>query len=257
MPIFKPIHSNDDGLRGRLRTTKCLFSKSAPARTYMTSYEEPNKRLEAFEKEWFAGNLSMDSIYEMGTTVRCSCGTRTNLAALQPRRAPTELKSTSYPPYLLVGDGEAILVKGSTSQLIMRLLEDGIPVAKIARKLAKKLPTERYSTGEVQSIIRTCALLGLNGQSPFATASWENEAIEGWWLKEDSYCEALRREQPVNEEVCGYNCEDGWWTGKQCAKHRDWERWPCRSIGPENWRRERYRLYELYGAKGIVLGGND
>ena len=235
MPTFKPHPSIDDGSRGRVRRAKCLFGRMVPVRTQEIRSEE----LEVIEEECFVADLEMDSKSEMNTPTQCSCGHITKPTVPGSENVSVSLEKTPFPPYLMVCSGESILVKGSTSQLIMQFLGENIPIAKIPRKLSKKLPTERYSTGEVQSVIRTCALRGLDGESPLATENWENEAIEGWWLKEDSYCEALRREQPVNEEVCGYKCEDGWWTGRERANHRDWDRWPCRSIGPENWRRQR------------------
>ncbi|KIW68059.1 hypothetical protein PV04_04029 [Phialophora macrospora] len=166
------------------------------------------------------------------------------------------MKVDSYLPYLRISGREPILVKGSTSKLVMQLLEHHIPIPKIAQKLVKQTGTERYTAVEVQSIINTCSLLGLESDSPSATESWENESIEGWWLKEDSYCENLRREQPVNEDECGYDCDNGWWRGRQSAKHRDWDRWACCSIGPEDWRRERYRLYDLYGVEARRTSGS-
>jgi hypothetical protein len=206
--------------------------------------------LQIFEETSSAGNLNIDANKQGIEAAVCSCGYKFEIGGVDPGRTPVSMKVGSYPPYLRIPGREPILVKGSTSRLIMQLLEHDIPIPKIAAKLAKQAPTERYTSIEVRSIIHTCSVLGLEGDSPSATESWENEAIEGWWLKEDSYCENLRREQPVNEKECGYDCDNGWWKARQNAKHRDWERWACCSIGPEHWRRERYRLYDLYGGGG-------
>ncbi len=204
-----------------------------------------------FEEEWFAGDLDIHIQKEVNKVPRCSCRQTSKLSDQCSGRDPVIMKTNTYPPYLEISDSEVILVKGSTSRLVMRLLENDIPITRIARQLTKQHRTERYSIGEVRSIIRTCSLLGLNGASPSATESWENETIEGWWLKEESFCEILRRGQPVNEQVCGYDCDSGWWNNRQGARCRDWERWPCRSIGPEERRRDQYRLYNLYGSGGL------
>ncbi|EXJ61024.1 hypothetical protein A1O7_05177 [Cladophialophora yegresii CBS 114405] len=201
------------------------------------------------EEEWLGGKNEGNDV---GV---CCCGYKIENEG-DTRQASISIRIDSYPPYLGTFAREPILVKGSTSRRIMQLLELDVPIPKIAQKLAKRNSAERYTTIEVQSVIHTCSLLGLKGDSPYATESWENESIEGWWLKEDSYCESLLREQPITEKDCGYDCDDGWWKGRQCAGHRDWNRWACCSIGPEERRRERYRLYDLYGSDALRTGSD-
>lgn len=146
-------------------------------------------------------------------------------------------KVQAYPSYLKVPTRQILLVKGSTCQLVMKLVEEGVSFVNISRKLARKTRTEYYSADEIEQVVQTCKALLLNGSSPLATVGWENEPIEGWWFMEDGYCEALRRQMPVSEEICGYACNDGWWKDRQKAECRDWARFGERSIGPESRRR--------------------
>ncbi|KAL6251568.1 hypothetical protein RBB50_001777 [Rhinocladiella similis] len=146
-------------------------------------------------------------------------------------------KIQAYPSYLKIPNRQQLLVKGSTCQLIMKLVDEGVSSAEISRKIARKTKTEYYSAGEIEQLVQTCNELLLNGSSPLATADWENEPIEGWWFMEEGHCEALRRQMPVSEEVCGYDCNNGWWKHRQKQEFRDWDRFGDRSIGPESKRR--------------------
>ncbi|KAI1615363.1 hypothetical protein EDD36DRAFT_462879 [Exophiala viscosa] len=156
-----------------------------------------------------------------------------------------DIKMDAYPPYLVTSSPPGLLVKGSTCKLIMQLHEATVRTKKIpkhhethaadlAKSLSRKAKTERYTPAEINLIIQTCKALRLDGLSPLATEAWENEPIEGWWYKEDSYCGSLSRQTPVSEEVAGYDCNDGWWRDKQNEKYRDWERWGESSIGPKH-----------------------
>ena len=255
MPVFRPAASEDDFLRGRTRTTKCLFSKALTTKNQGELIEEFNKEPQTLKKEWFTGHLDIEEQNEADDTMKCSCGQKNKLTNRSAGTTSIGTKLSSYPAYLIIRGTEAILVKGTTGQLVMQLYEEDVVISKIARKLAKQQAGERYSTDEVRTIIRTCSLHGLTGQTPVAAKSWENEPIEGWWLKDDSHCEVLRREQPVGKGVTGYDSEAGWWRYKQCAKHRDWSRWGYRSIGPEDWRRGQRRQYDLNGSEALRTDG--
>ncbi|KIW13586.1 hypothetical protein PV08_08775 [Exophiala spinifera] len=146
-------------------------------------------------------------------------------------------KVQAYPSYLRIHNEQELLVKGSTCQLVMTLVEEGASSAEISRKIGRKTRTEYYSAREIAQLVQTCEALQLNGSSPLATADWENEPIEGWWFMEEAYCKALRRQKPVSEEICGYACNEGWWKDRQKQEHRDWVRFGDRSIGPEKKRR--------------------
>ena len=235
-----------------------------------------NTNPRSFKDEWFAGIPDIEEDRE-DSDAKCPCGRTIEPERSEQRLIPVSMKMKSFPPYLKIPSIDDILVKGSTCQTTMQLYENDMPITNIAWSLSRRSPAERYSRVEIESIIRTCASLGLCGESQFATDGWENEPIEGWWFKEDSYCEALRREQPIGRDVCGYDCDDGWWKKKQSGQGRDWNRWvrflggpktvsslAClsfvapsvslqanegsqgfRSIGPEDRRREQYRLYLL------------
>ncbi|KAJ9504359.1 hypothetical protein H2202_000415 [Exophiala xenobiotica] len=152
------------------------------------------------------------------------------------RQANRKLKA--YPSYLELTKPAGVMIKGSTCKLVMQMHEEeDLSASRISRKVARKTKTDYYSAAEIEEMIQTCASLGLDGCSPLATEYWENEPIEGWWLKEESYCEDLRRQLPVSEEICGYDCNDGWWRDKQKQEDRDWYRFGDRSIGPESQRR--------------------
>ena len=146
-------------------------------------------------------------------------------------------KLQAYPPYLELTKPSGLMIKGSTCKLVMQLHEEDLSASKISRKVARKTKTDYHSANEVGELIQTCTSLGLDGSSPLATEYWENEPIEGWWLKEESYCEDLRRQLPVSEDICGYDCNNGWWKNKQKQEYRDWDRFGDRSIGPESQRR--------------------
>lgn len=162
---------------------------------------------------------------------------RSETTAAETQIKHVDMRPNAYPPYLRTSFPPWLLVKGSTCKLIMQLHESALRGRKLARSLARKAKTENYSPAEIDLIIQTCMSLGLSGSSPLATEDWENEPIEGWWFKEDSYCEALRRQIPVSEEVAGYECNDGWWRDKQNKGFRDWDRWAESSIGPESRRK--------------------
>ncbi|KAK5462670.1 hypothetical protein LTS15_002382 [Exophiala xenobiotica] len=147
-------------------------------------------------------------------------------------------KLQAYPPYLEPTKPSGVMIKGSTCKLVMQMHEEeDLSASKMSRKVARKTKTDYYSAAEIAEMIQTCASLGLDGCSPLATEYWENEPIEGWWLKEESYCEDLRRQLPVSEDICGYDCNNGWWRDKQKQEYRDWDRFGDRSIGPESQRR--------------------
>ena len=167
----KPIHTDGECFRGRSRDPKCLFGKSSLVSSGDTMMEEPHNESKVFNEEWFNGNLEIGSENESNDAIRCSCGQRIRPGDVSSGSVPVSIKMSSYPPYLTIPASEAILVKGSTSQLIMQLLANDVPPPKIARMLAKQNPTERYSTGEAQAIMFTCSRLGLDGRSPSATRS--------------------------------------------------------------------------------------
>lgn len=142
-------------------------------------------------------------------------------------------KMLAYPPYIRVSDQHSNtpnLVKGSVCRYILVLHSKNLKPAQIAEKLGRSEVLGQYSSDETQAIIRICELSGLDSNSPLATESWETAFIEGWW--EESYCEGLRRCQPVGPEITGYDCNQGWWVNRQNAANRNWVRWSGRHIGP-------------------------
>ena len=257
MPAFKPISDEDGFIRGRNRITKCLFQLPSPTERHASLVAGIDKEFQVFKKEWFAGNLEIDVDDEGDNRAACSCGQTIKFDNSISEALPISMKINSFPPYLCISDGEATLVKGATGRRIMQFHEGDVLTSKIAPRLAKQRPTEKYSSFEVLSIIRTYSSYGLTGETPLATESWEREPIEGWWLKEDSFCETSRREEPVGEDVTGYDSDLGWWRNKQSAKRRDWSRWGLRSVGPECWRRDQRRLYSLYGSAALRTDGGD
>ncbi|KAL2423698.1 hypothetical protein ABEF95_005771 [Exophiala dermatitidis] len=188
-----------------------------------------------FEAEWFSGDPDIE---ERAGNVKEDSGHNTmdmsadrapmNIQATgHDRKAPVE-RLCAFPPYLAV---KRMLVKGSTCRAIMQLHDRGLRASTIAREIKATAFIEKYTPEEVRAIIHCCSDLGLAGQTPLATESWENESIEGWWFEEESYCEALRRQEPVDEDICGYDCNDGWWKDRQDEENRDWDRFGYPSIG--------------------------
>lgn len=211
-------------------------------------------------RDRFADNLDEEEETRWTQDGNCRCGQsitvneRTESASgCDPVSTNPNSDSISYPPYLRVSRCGDILVKGSTSRLVMRMHEQHASPPKIAKTLVKLYPTERYNAGEIQSIIHTCSALELEGYSPAVADAWDNEPIEGWWMKEDGYCERLARAEPIDEDDSGYDCTNGWWKHRESAKERDWSIWGPREIGPEAWRREQARRYDLYGSEGVQM----
>jgi hypothetical protein len=177
-----------------------------------------------FHEKWFTGDVDFDE----GDVAENDLGKK-----LPP---PQHHKSEAYPLYLKVGGignlhGEG-LVKGSLCQAIMKLYEQGLSAGRTSRGIGSK-DTGWYSFSDIENIIKACKEDGLHGKTPLATQGWENEPIEGWWLKEEGYCESLRRQLPVSKEVCGYDCDNGFWTKMESQNNRDWDRWGEREIGPQ------------------------
>jgi hypothetical protein len=253
MDLCRPNPQYDDFARGRKRTPKCLFRDRRPV--IKTTIGSGRGHIEVH----VLGVKSLDDILEEeeDSLMSCSCKRSVKLDA-KPIIVPNvSTESPAYPPYLRLIAREAILVKGTTCRFVMRALEDNVTLLGITTLLAKQLPSERYTSHELRSIVQTCLRYGLHGESPYATASWENEPIEGWWIKENSYCETLRREQPIGEDVCGYKCDGGWWKGRQSGSNRAWSIWGYRSVGPRVRRKEQLRVYDLHGSSALVLGTLD
>ncbi|EXJ69654.1 uncharacterized protein A1O5_06725 [Cladophialophora psammophila CBS 110553] len=233
-PLFL---TREEILRGRTQIPKCLAGQPLSREQGGKAKAELDVTRYIFDEEWFAGNLDVEKDKGDNRT-KCLCGEKIKRQQSRYTLRSEDMKMDAYPPYLKVSGAETILVKGSTSQFIMQLHEGALSADNIAHMLATQFQTENYSPAEVESIIQRCTRLGLNSRSPSAAQSWENEPIEGWWYKEDGYCEVLRRQRPVGQDICGYDCEDGWWRDRQSEEHRDWERWGCREIGQERWRGE-------------------
>jgi predicted nucleic acid-binding Zn ribbon protein len=198
---------------------------------------------ELFEPRWFAvGDSSTEGEGEYqdedqdDNTQTCPCKGPSKTAVSDP----VDVKLSAYPPYLKAAGSLALgmMVKGSTCQYVMQLHEEGCSARKIAWKIARRVRTEMYSPDDIQAIIQSCVSSGLDGRSPLATAGWEREPIEGWWIKEESHCEALRKTIPVSEDVCGYACNEGWWKERQSEQNRDWEQFGERSIGSPSRKRD-------------------
>jgi len=125
-----------------------------------------------------------------------------------------------YPSYLQVPDIHVSpyteLVKGTTCKLIMTFFSEGHSIRYIAELVRSQLRRDGveerpYDTDDVKIIVQACKRLGFGSQTPLA-CDFESDAIEGWWLKEDSYCEQLRRQEPISKDVCG---TDGWWSKRE------------------------------------------
>jgi hypothetical protein len=254
MSAFYADPGGEEWCRGRQAMTKCLFAKPLPMKKQDILTDRCAEEHQILKKEWFSRNIDLEDD-EGQKAATCACGYTVDVEGNSSQSTVTPMLLEFYPPYLKVSGGQSILVKGTTSRLVMQLFEGDVLSFKIPSRLAKLRPTEKYSAAEVRSIIRTCSMYGLTGRTLFATESWENASIEGWWLKENGYCETFRREQPVGEDITGYDSENGWWKDRQCAKHRDWSRWGYRSIGPECWRRDQSRLYHLHGTEAIGASG--
>lgn len=154
-----------------------------------------------FKPEWFSGDPDVET---------------KNEEAIKPPQ-----KMDSYPPYVQAGLGSIkALSKGTMCQRIMQLYAEDLSWTEIAEKLGTSKVDGGLGAGEVESIIRACETLGLDGESPLEAEDWENAAIEGWW--ERSYCEELERNEPIGPDVAGYDCDQGWWADMQDAKNRDW-----------------------------------
>lgn len=216
-------------LRGRSLGPKCRSSTTMPTAQTRSTQEDIAGSETRLKDEWFAGALDSEELDNTSNNT-CTCGKSIVKEVGLPSDSPN-IKLSAYPPSVIVSGIDAMLVKGSTCQSVMQLHEQKIPATSIARKVTQNPSIDCYSPLEVEALIKTCTSLGLNGSSSMATKSWENELIEGWWFKEESCCEGLRRQAPVSKEICGYDCDDGWWKKRQHEHHRDWDRWGDRSIG--------------------------
>ncbi|EXJ91495.1 hypothetical protein A1O3_00043 [Capronia epimyces CBS 606.96] len=227
--------------RGRSPGASCRASVSGLRQVHNGS---PKVRSDEpmFKPGWFAGDPDIeDQGGDSGDNKedKCWCGPALDIDGGSLNFNPSDERIHAYPPYLNVrGPARSrILIKGSTCQCVMQLHAQGLQASRIAARIADKMYAEVYTPAEVCAVIRSCTMLGLTGQSPLANESWENESIEGWWFKEESYCEALRRQIPVDKAICGYDCDDGWWKNRQHERNRDWVRFGDRSIGSESQRR--------------------
>lgn len=222
--------------RGRSPGLKCRVCRSPSV-----EHVQVNCPDELVSKpEWFAGNPDIDdkedndSHNDKQDKHLCGRGVEVQAKNIDPDHSHAGLQT--YPPYLKVNGPGRMLVKGSTCQFIMQLHEQGLEPSNIAGRIANTVGGV-YKSAEIDDIIRFCAMSDLTGQTPLAAESWENEPIEGWWYNEESYCEALRRQVPVGQDICGYDCDDGWWKDRQHEGNRDWVRFGDKSIGSESQRR--------------------
>lgn len=160
-----------------------------------------------FKPEWFSGDPDVETETETETETK---------DAIKPPQ-----KMTSYPSYVQAGLGSIkALFKGSICRRIMQLYAEDLSLIEIAKELGTSKADGGLRAADVEAIITACETLGLDGESPLEAEDWENAAIEGWW--ERSYCEELERNEPIGPDVAGYDCDQGWWAGKQDAKNRDW-----------------------------------
>ncbi|KEF54889.1 uncharacterized protein A1O9_09332 [Exophiala aquamarina CBS 119918] len=123
-----------------------------------------------------------------------------------------------YRVYIPVGHRHpypSLLVKGSICRNIMLLHSQSLTPTQISKKRGTSEVLGQYSVAEVKEIIDICELLGLDGKAPLGSEleDWENSSIEGWW--EESYCEGLRRREPIGREIAGYD-----WIGLNGQRQR-------------------------------------
>jgi hypothetical protein len=219
MPAFKSISEEVECLRGRSTHIKCHFSSGA---NHASHKSKLNNGSRVFMEEWFSGLANIEE--EDGKHQICACG---YVSDTDTKDASALFNNGSgvIPTYLHI-PMNGLLVKGSTCQIIMACAQDQLPPSRIGRRIAKVQPNDRYSTIEIRGILETCKVLELNSKSPLFTQDWENESIEGWWLKEEGYCATIERVKPIDETICGYACNNGWWKNRKSdAAARDWDRW--------------------------------
>jgi hypothetical protein len=173
-------------------------------------------------EEWFFGLA--DSEEEDGKHQICACGYVSNSDI---KDGPTLCNKISggFPTYLHI-PANGLLVKGSTCRIIMECANEQLSLSRIFRRIAKTQPNDRYSTIEIRAILETCKTLELDATSASIAHTWQDEPIEGWWLKEKGYCATVEPIKPIDEMICGYACNNGWWRDRKLdAAARDWERW--------------------------------
>ncbi|EXJ93362.1 hypothetical protein A1O1_01754 [Capronia coronata CBS 617.96] len=230
---FLSIHQ--EMIRGRSARPQC----GANRKPQREEKQKDGPREQVFKPEWFAGNPDIEDEEDNGDKTRntCLCEGETDVRTTGINLYQPVEGRRAYPSYLRIYGPGRMLVKGSTCRYIMELHEQGLQPSRIASKILDMSYAEVYTAAEIRAVIHSCTTLDLNGHSPLATESWEQEPIEGWWFKEESYCEALRRQLPVDKDVCGYDCDEGWWKDRQHEDNRDWVRFGERSIGSHSQRR--------------------
>jgi hypothetical protein len=146
-----------------------------------------------------------------------------------------------FPPYIQIpsirewkASSRKKLVKGTICKLVLELCQDGYSIRQVLSHVQSQAPDdgqhpETYFTVEdIKAIKITCRGLDKRADSPLEAASYENEAIEGWW--EESHCQKEPRRVPISKEVYE-GTGDERWTKVQAAKNRDWSRTRSVSIG--------------------------
>lgn len=215
--------------RGRSSRPKSLWVvELAPSKSGQQTQTKHSQEDETpiFKPEWFSGDPDIET------------GENEDQKVLGGQEVEETLERPDhYLPYVPVADQHpypSLLVKGSICRYIMLLHSKSLTSIQISKKLGSSEVLGQYSVREVEEIIEVCEFLGLDGKAPLGTEleDWENASIEGWW--EESYCEELRRCEPIGPEIAGYDCDQGWWMNKQDAANRDWDRWREVEIGSQS-----------------------